>query len=85
MRIFVQLRALDVEGRPRRRWQRSVFVDASAEAHTVYFDEFSPSGGTRPSRPPLREVNAILFAVDTLNTKPGSSGEVRLDGVSLER
>ena len=37
MRISVQLRALASDGRPRRRWQRSVYLDATEQDRTVLF------------------------------------------------
>jgi hypothetical protein len=83
MRISVQLRTPDI-GRTLRRWQRSVYVDTAVQEHVVEFDDLTPlphGGGEAASD----QVNAVLLVVDTVNTKPGSSGTVWLENVALQR
>jgi hypothetical protein len=84
MRISVQLRTPDV-GRTLRRWQRSVYVDTAAQEHVVEFDDLTPSPGTEAGKPPLDQVNAILLVVDTVNTKPGSSGTLWVTDPALQK
>jgi hypothetical protein len=84
MRISVQLRTPDV-GRTLRRWQRSVYVDSAPREHVVEFDDLTPAPGTEAGKPPLDQVNAIMLVVDTVNTKPGSSGSLWVSGPALQR
>lgn len=82
-RIEVQLR--QPGGRDGLRWQRSVYVDETARVQTVFFDELTPVGATRPWGPDLSRVDAILFVVDTTHTTPGTSGVLWLEDVRLGR
>ena len=84
MRISVQLRAA-VTPPQDDRWQRSVYLDTVGRGQTVYFDDFTPIGVTSTSRPPLAAVHSLVFAIDTTNTKPGSSGRVWIKNVALQR
>ena len=78
MRISVQIRT-DTE-----RWQRSIYIDTVNQPHTIFFDQFLPVGETDTDRAPLADVRAILFVVDTTNTKPGASGRVWIATPSLQ-
>ncbi len=84
MRMSVQLRAPgdDPAG---QRWHRSVFVDTTPREITVFFDELVPRGATKTTRPPLAEVQWVLFVVDTVNTPSGTAGRVFVDDVRYER
>ena len=84
MRMSVQLRAPgdDPAG---QRWHRSVFLDATPREITVFFDELLPRGATKTARPPLPEVQSILFVVDTVNTPSGTAGRLFVDDVRYER
>jgi hypothetical protein len=84
MRLSVQVRT-ETQDAPPERWQRSVYVDATDSAHTVSFDDMRPVGITRTPRAVRENVRAIMFIVDTTNTKPGASGRVWLKDVRLER
>jgi len=82
MRMSVQLRAPD--GTRDRRWRRSVYLDEMARKVTVFFDEMRPVDSA--SGPPvLSEVRDVLFVVDTVNTRPGTSGQLWLDDVRYAR
>ena len=84
MRISVQLRAGDDQGESARdRWQRSVYVDLSAQEHTIAFDDLTPVGKTHTGTPPLDGIRAILFVVDATNTKPGDSGRLWIQKAAL--
>lgn len=78
MRVSVQLRTEAGE-----RWRRSMYVDTSSQERTVYFDDLSPAGVTPTFRPPLERVRHVLLIIDTVNTKPGSSGRLWIEGASL--
>jgi hypothetical protein len=81
MRITFQLRA---SGAGDRRWGRSVYVDDMARAVTVSFEEMLPMG-TAVGRPSLEDVRDLLFVVDTVHAKQGSSGQVWLDEIRYVR
>jgi hypothetical protein len=78
MRVSVQLRAGENE-----RWQRSVYLEAFKEEHTIYFDDLTPVGTTASVTPPLDRVRGVLFVIDTTNTKPGSSGRLWITSTAL--
>jgi hypothetical protein len=82
MRISVQVRA-DVAGGPPERWERSVFVDANEQSRMVRFATMTPVGQTHTPAPPAGSVRAIMFVVDTTNTRPGASGRLWLGDVRL--
>lgn len=84
MRISVQLRA-EVQGALPERWQRSVFVDTTDSSHIVSFEDMRPVGTTHTARAVPGNVRAIMFIVDTTNSKPGASGRIWLKNVRLER
>ena len=80
MRLSVQLRAANGE-----RWRRSVYIDDQPRQAAVFFDEFRPIGMTSQRRPPLAAIRDVLFVVDTVNTKPGTSGQFWVDDVKYGR
>jgi hypothetical protein len=85
MRISVQLRVPGNGPADGQRWQRSIFVDAFDQPHTVYFDDLTRIGTARTVTPPLADVRSILFVIDTINTKPGVAGRLWIKGPALER
>ncbi len=82
MRISVQLRS--DEAVP-DRWQRSVYVDRFDQERVVSLDDMTPVGVTRSEKPPLERIRALLFVVDLVNTKPGTSGQVWIKDLTLQR
>ena len=83
MRISVQLRT--PAGRVLRRWQQSVFLDASDREHTVAFDDLVASGGTEPGKPALDLVSQVLFVVDTTHTKAGTGGRIWIKNAAFQK
>ena len=83
MRLSVQVRV--PSGGDGERWHRSVYLDEQPRDVTVFFDDMRPRGPTRQARPDLAAVHALMFVVDTVNTKPGSSGQVWIDDVRYGR
>jgi hypothetical protein len=77
MRLSVQLRA---SGTPAERWRRSVYLDDTPHTISVFLDDFTPVGGAT-SPPSLDRIESVLWVVDTVNTKPGSNGQVWIDDV----
>jgi hypothetical protein len=84
LRVSLQVRAA-VTGDRDERWQRSVYVGQAAAAHTVFFDDLAPVGATRTLRPPLDQVHSLVFVIETTNTRPGSTGRLRVTAPTLER
>jgi hypothetical protein len=83
MRLSVQLR-VPSEG-DGERWHRSVYLDTSPRRIAIFFDEMTPRGPTTQRRPVLANVRDVLFVVDTVNTRPGTSGQVWIDDVRYGR
>jgi hypothetical protein len=84
MRVSVQVRTGPSES-PVQRWQRSVYVDTVERNRTLFFDDFTPIGAARSPHPPLTGTPAVLFVVDTVNTRAGASGQLRIKSVALLR
>jgi hypothetical protein len=51
----------------------------------VYFDDMRPIGFTRTAQPSLADVRSILFVIDTINTKPGTSGRLWIRSPLLQK
>jgi hypothetical protein len=83
VRLSVQLRTDGDRGA--HRWHRSVYLDPTPRAVTIFFDDMRPRGTTLRPGVPLDQVQSILFVVDTGNTKSGTSGQVWLDDIKYER
>ena len=48
-------------------------------------DDMIGVGTTTSRRPPLNRVESVLFVVDTVTTKPGTSGQIWVDDVKYAR
>jgi hypothetical protein len=83
MRLSVQVRA--AQGAALERWQRSVYVDQTPRTIAVFFDDMHPVGTTSSQQPPLDRIESVLFVVDTVNTRPGTSGQIWIDDVKYGR
>ena len=81
MRINVDLRPAGTRNPP--RWRRSVYIDETPRTVTVAFDDMRPIGGGAGAAP-LATIGALMFVVDTNNTRPGTSADVTLSAVTLE-
>lgn len=82
-RIWVQLRVPG--GAQGRSWHRSVYVDDMPRIITVPLNDLQPLEATTTGRPVLADVRDVLFVVDTINTRPGVSGQLWLDDVKVAR
>ena len=83
MRLSVQLRVPTAAGA--ERWHRSVHIDDTPRQVTIFFDEMTPRGETTLRRPVLSHVRDLLFVIDTVNTRPGTSGVIWIDDVKYAR
>ena len=81
MRLMFEVRAT---GDADRRWGKSVYLDQTPRTVTILFDEMSPLGAAT-GVPVLEDVRDLLFVVDTVHTKQGSSGQVWLDDIRYVR
>ncbi len=79
MRISVQIRS------ERGSWHRSIYIDAVDQERTVFFDDLTPTAGAGTDKPPRAEIRSILFVVDAVNTRPGTSGRVWITNPALQR
>jgi hypothetical protein len=77
MRVSVQLRARGTG----MRWQRSVYLDPTPRQVSIWFDDMRVHGAAQSVRPELDAIESVLWVVDTVNTKPGTSGQVWIDAV----
>lgn len=84
MRVSIQVRA-EVPNAPPERWQRSIYVDATDNERSVRFDDMRPVGVTHTPRAVPKDIRAVMFIVDTTNSKPGASGRIWIKNVRLER
>jgi hypothetical protein len=83
MRLSVQVRV--PTGSDGERWHRSVYIDEQGRDVTISFDDMRPRGPTSQPRPDLAKVHAVMFVIDTVNTKPGTSGQIWIDDVKYAR
>jgi hypothetical protein len=79
MRVSIQLRAPGSGA----RWMRSVVLDTNPAALTIPFSDMVPIDQA-PMPIPLREIDSLLFVVDTTNTPTGRQGTVWIDDVRFE-
>lgn len=82
MRISVQMREPQGDG---RRWQRSVYVDATPRTIDVPFSEMRGIEAGRDAPLDPSKVTTLLLVVDTVNALPGSAGEFQVGQVAVVR
>jgi hypothetical protein len=84
MRLSVQIRvAGGVDG---QRWRRSVYVDPTPRPTRLRVADLEPIVNQRSAPKPITtRVQSILIVIDTINAKPGSSGEVVLKDAAYGR
>jgi hypothetical protein len=82
MRITVQLRTT---GGEEDRWEQSAYVDTFDQERTIMFDDMRPLSPGAAPHPDLAKVRSLMFVVDTVNTKPGSSGLLWIKSAALGR
>ena len=80
IRAWVQLRAPVGDA---DRWGRTFYADAESRVIDIPLRTFAPIGRTVSDLPPLDRVDALLFVVDTLNSLPGTKGELMISEVAF--
>jgi hypothetical protein len=80
MRVSIQVRSSATA----RRWIRSVYLSDRAAPVTIALREMTPGDPTQQAPLDLAGIDAILVVVDTVNTSPGSSGEVWISELRVE-
>lgn len=81
MRLSFQVR---LPGSPEgQRWGTSVYLDQQERRVVVRLEDLEPIGRTSSLRPVVARIRSLLFVMDTVNTAPGSSGDILLRNVSL--
>jgi hypothetical protein len=79
MRLSVQIRVVTAgEG---KRWQRSVYLDASDRDVVIPFAEMAATGALASGPPEVANVRTVLWVADTMNTARGASGRFVLNHV----
>ena len=84
MRVSVQLR-VPGKGSEWDRWHRSMFVGVSDEDRTLPLSDFRPVGSLQPTALPLETVRSIMFVIDPVNTKRGTSSRFWITRATLQR
>lgn len=80
MRVSVQLRSHTRGG---ARWRRSIYLPAAATEFSVPLREMLPVD-VPPAPLDQAAIDSVLFVVDTVNTEPGSRGEVWVSALRIE-
>jgi len=80
MRLSVQFRLSNGD-----RWRRSVYLDQTAREISVFFDDVRAAGQTAQPQLTVASVRDVLFVVDTINARPGGSGQFWIDDVKYGR
>ena len=68
--------SLQVRSPTGQRWRRSVYVDQQPRLISVALAELDPVDRRSSMRPIAARVQSILLVIDTVNARPGDSGEV---------
>ncbi len=81
MRVSVQIRLPGgVNG---RRWRRSIYVDEVPRQVSVALADFDPVERQSSLHPVAARVQSVLLVIDTLNTLPGTEGELVIRDVRV--
>jgi hypothetical protein len=80
IRVWAQLRA--PVGNT-ERWGATFYADSEVRTITIPFAKFRPIGVTSSVQAPLAQVQFLLFVVDTLNSLPGSKGQITISEVGF--
>ena len=80
MRMSLQLRS---HARGGARWRRSVFLSAAPTDVSIPLRELTPVDDP-PGALDTAAIDSVLFVVDTVNTAPGSRGELWVSALRVE-
>lgn len=82
MRVWLQLRTPQGDG---DRWGSSAYLDQTPRDVVIPFDRLLSIDRRSGTRVPIERVSALLLVIDTVHTRPGDAGVVRLESLSLAR
>jgi hypothetical protein len=82
LRLSVQVRASAEQAD--LRWRRSVYLDETTRTADVPVDLMAPVRRAVPERERPR-ANELLLVIDRVNTTPGSTGTIWIEGLELRR
>ena len=82
LRAWVQLRAPVGNS---ERWGITFYADEQERLVDLPLRALAPIGITSSEQPPLARVDSLLFVVDTLNFRTGSSGSMLLSEIAFVR
>lgn len=80
MRLSVQLR---LPGSEDRRWRYSAYADQTPRTIVAPLEQFQPVNRATSQRPIVARVRSVLFVVDTLNTRPSTTGSLWISNAAL--
>ena len=83
MRVSLQLRHSHRE-LGEMRWRRSFHTDPQRRTVRIRIDDLAPVSPDLPAGPDPTAPGSLLVVVDTVNTRPGTSGELLIDTVRVE-
>lgn len=83
LRVSLQARR-NVPADAGARWRRSFYAGPDRGTARVPLDELAPVVAGMPARPDFAAALSLLVVVDTVNTRPGSSGALVLDNLRFE-
>ena len=83
MRAWIQLWTTVPEGN--QYWRRSVYLDEMVRDISIPFEEMLPSPPQAPRQVPLDRILTIMFAIDTVHTPLGTTGDIWIDAVRYQR
>lgn len=81
VRAWVQVRG----GPGAQRWGRTFYADGTTRMIDLPLKSFRPIGTTTSATPPLEQIDALLFVVDTMNSRPGAAGAMTISEIAFVR
>ena len=81
VRAWVQVRG----GPGAERWGRTFYADGTTRLIELPLKSFRPIGTTASATAPLAQIDALLFVVDTMNSRPGASGSMTISEIAFVR
>jgi len=82
LRLSVQLRG---SGGADDRWRRSVYLDQTPRVVQLPFSDFRHVTTVAAEHPDVPRIEAILFVIDTVNSRIGSNGEIQIDDIKYAK
>jgi hypothetical protein len=79
-RISVQFK---IRGRAAQRWRHSVYLDATPRPIVLRVADFEPADAGTSGHPNVVPLQSLLFVIDTVNSRPGTAGEIVVSDVKL--